>query len=69
VALRSQVKGVSVSVVDRWQNGVGLQLASASPFSSTNVGPAGRRRPALFGVGWPARVPSSLAKSVSHVGR
>ena len=51
MALSTAVRRVSSSVVDRWQNGLGLQLASASRSSSTSVGPAGRRRPALFSGG------------------
>ena len=48
------MQGDSIAVVDRWKSGLGLQLASASCRRSSNVGPAGRRRGALFDVGWPA---------------
>lgn len=48
MALGLAVQNVSIGGVDRWQNGLGLQLAAAPRLSSTNVGPAGRRRPALF---------------------
>ncbi len=63
------VQKISIAVIVRWQNGVGLQKLSASRLWSSSVGPAGRRRAALFSGGWPARVPNPLARLVSDVGR
>ncbi len=51
MALGLAVQNVSMAVVDHWQNGLGLQLASASWHRSSNLGPAGRRRPALVSGG------------------
>src|SRR5437762_7067724 len=47
VASGPAVMRVDSSLVERWQNGLGLQLAVTSRSMSTNVGPAGRRRLAL----------------------
>ena len=68
MASGSAVQGMSVSIFERWQKDFGLQVTSASCFWSKIVGSAGRRRRALFSVGWPARVLNFLAESWSQVG-
>ncbi len=49
--MRSASMELIAGVVERWEKPWGLQAVSSSRFPSRNVGPAGRRLGALFGVG------------------